>query len=272
MTSIWKCPKCDEPLVRESGSFACKNGHSYDVSKDGYVNLLRPGRKASKIMGDSREMLEARRRFFDAGFYEPLREFLTKLAKRTASNRVILEAGCGEGYYAGGVAEALPGALCLGTDISKDAVRMAAKRYAKAQFAVADTNDELPLNTGSADLIFDIFAPRNAGEFRRLIKPGGRLVIVIPTERHLAELQDVRPLKIQADKRSAVEASMTAGFELESAGSLTFEMRLGGQSARDLVMMTPNGWFLDESDRGALAEGDARNVTAQFEILTFSPR
>lgn len=276
---IWKCPKCNEPLVRESGSFVCANGHVYDVSKEGYVNLLKPGAKPHKIMGDTREMLETRRRFFEGGYYAPLRERLAEMAQAMAAKYLpfagifeVLEAGCGEGYYIGGVAARVPGAVCIGTDISKDAVKMGARQYPQVRFAVADTNGTLPLEDDSIDLIFDIFAPRNVDEFRRVINARGKLVVVIPTKRHLAELQDERPLGIQEEKKAAVSQSMSGYFELESSEVVKISLKLGPIAILDLLQMTPNGWFLDEERRLSIEAGTSREVTAEFEILTFLPR
>lgn len=254
----------------EKQALVCRNRHTFDVAREGYVNLL-VGRRKSGFKGDTPVMLAARRRFLEAGHYGPLRQRLTELAGE-AKAKVVAEVGCGEGYYVGGISEALPGVACLGTDIAKDGVRMAARRYPYARFAVADTNDLVPLPDDSVDVLLDVFAPRNAAEFARVLKPRGRLLVVIPTVRHLAELREIQPLlAIQANKRAEVERTLAAHFRPESTEVLTVPLKLNGLIIADLVGMTPNAWFLDETAKTKLAVTDVKSVTAEFELLQFVP-
>ena len=123
------CPICEGPLERVGSALKCPRGHSFDVAREGYVNLL-----TEKPRGDTREMARARRTFLEQGWYAPLSDGLNVLAAQclaTASAPVVLDAGCGEGYYLGRLAEALAPAqhISVGLDISKDTVRMAARRY-----------------------------------------------------------------------------------------------------------------------------------------------
>jgi 23S rRNA (guanine745-N1)-methyltransferase len=248
----------------------CVNRHSFDVAREGYVNLL-TGRQKAGHKGDTPEMLAARRRFLEAGFYEPLRRRLAKQVQAWAP-RVVAEIGCGEGYYLGGVAEALPQARCLGTDIAKAGVRLAAKRYPRAAWAVADTNRLVPLPDASADVLLDVFAPRNAAEFARVLRPTGHLLVVIPAPEHLAELRQVQPLlAIQAGKRQAVEATMASHFTLQSVETITVPLRADGTTVADLVAMTPNAWFLTEDQKQHLAGSPNLTVTAAFELLSLAP-
>ena len=271
--NLWICPICNERLNAVEGEWRCENGHSFDAAREGYVNLL-VGRQKSGSKGDTREMLEARRRWFAEGFYEPLRTRLIDLVgDADLSGRrpiVVAEAGCGEGYYIGGVSEAWPRAVCLGYDIAKDGARLAARRYPRVQFAVADTNKGLPWSAGVVDVLLDVFAPRNAAEFARVARPGGRLIVVVPTERHLAELRAVRPLlAIQPEKRQLVEAAMAADFKLESAELLTVPMRPDAARIADLIGMTPNAWFTPRVGSVKLEQISQLAVTAEFQILVF---
>jgi 23S rRNA (guanine745-N1)-methyltransferase len=268
--TTWICPHCHEPLERSSGSLVCSNSHSFDLAKEGYVNLL-AGRQKSGPKGDSAAMLAARRRFFESGFYEPLRAYLMRLVT-TFEHATVAEIGCGEGYYIGGISEHISSSKCLGSDIAKEGVRLAAKRYDRAQFAVADTNKLVPLGTESVDVLLDIFAPRNPEEFARVLRPAGHLVVVIPTDRHLAELRRVQPLlQIQADKHRQVVAALAGHFQLAQSETLAVPLNLAGSDVADLVAMTPNAWFLTPEQQQRLAAAGEQMVTAEFEVLVLIP-
>jgi len=274
--SLWICPICNEGFSVADGVWRCENGHSFDAAKEGYVNLL-VGRQKSGHKGDTREMLEARRRWFEQGFYEPLRARLVELVGDTdsASGRaqVVADSGCGEGYYIGGVSEAWPRAICLGYDLSKDGARMGTRLYPRVQFAVADTNKGLPWASGCVDVLLDVFAPRNPAEFARVVRPGGRLIVVVPTEQHLAELRAVQPLlAIQPEKRQLVEAAMAQDFTMSSAELLKVPMHLSAAQMGDLIGMTPNAWFVSEEDRVKLEQVQAMTVTAEFQVLVLTRR
>ncbi len=270
MISFWICPHCREPLEKSGGSFVCVNGHVFDVAKEGYVNLM-TGRQKSGHKGDTLEMLGARRQYFERGFYEPLRQKILQRVAKIPHDR-IAEVGCGEGYYIGGISEHINSSECVGTDIAKEGIRLAAKRYPRVQLAAADTNVLVPLADHSVDVLLDIFAPRNTAEFARVLKPHGRLLVVIPTQRHLAELRTIQPLlAIQQGKRQAVEDSMAGYVKLVTAETLTTPLRLDGSAVSDLIRMTPNAWFLTDEQTDRLKQVQEIAVTAQFELLMFQP-
>lgn len=251
------------------GSWGCSGGHTFDAAREGYVNLL-TGHQKPGLVGDSPEMLVARRRFLNDGYYEPLRDRLVELVAGFEHD-LVAEVGCGEGYYIGGIADHIMSAKCLGTDVAKEGVRLAAKRYDKAQFAVADTNKFLPLRNSSVSVLLDIFAPRNATEFRRVMRPGGKLVIVVPTNEHLAELRATLPLmEIQPEKQLAVERTLGEKFTLELEETLVVPLKLSGNSIRELVAMTPNARFVDARAQAAIEKATELAVTAQFRILVFA--
>ena len=159
---VLTCPFCLEALELESRTLICPNGHTFDIDKEGYLNLLR-----KRLPGDTKEMLQARRAFLEHGFYQPLSDAInTLVAERIPSLQAIslLDAGCGEGYYLGCLQQALSEQTnrCVGLDISKEAIRMAAKRYPNIDFVVANLKEPLPLQDNTFQLILNIFAPRNA--------------------------------------------------------------------------------------------------------------
>ncbi len=233
------------------------------------MNLL-VGKQKPGVKGDTPDMLIARRRFFDAGYYEPLRQALAAKVKQLAHN-TIAEVGCGEGYYLGGISEHISSATCWGTDIAKAGLRLAARRYPGVHWATADTNRQIPLPTGAVDVLLDVFAPRNAAEFARVVHTDGRLLVVIPTSRHLAELREVqRILAIEEQKREAVVRLLAGHFKLVSDEILAVPLDLDGAAIGDLIGMTPNAWFLKPEQRESLAAIKQLHVTAEFEILEFS--
>ena len=157
------CPTCGAALTLGPRQWSCSKGHSFDVARQGYVNLLPVTQKHSLHPGDTREQVAARRAFLEAGFYTPLAQAVCQAAQRYGSKaRAILDAGCGEGYYSAQVGAALPGATLYGLDISKDAVRLAAGKY-KSGTWLCGTAAHLPFPAESLDLILSMFAPTLPG-------------------------------------------------------------------------------------------------------------
>lgn len=265
MQSIWICPKCQQPLSSDSGALACANGHNYDLAKEGYVNLLPSGKKLAATVGDSASMLVARRSFLSAGYYSGLLERLIQLVM-AETPRVVYETGSGEGYYIAGISEALPDAVCLGTDIAKDGIRMAAKRYPHVGFAVADTYGSLPLADQAVDVMLDVFAPRNPGEFNRVLKTTGKLIVVIPAADHLSALRAREAMiGIQEDKKQAVVQALEGEFVLYASETLVLPLDLDGMAVQNLIGMTPSARFQTAGEQSYLPIA----TSAIFEIMTF---
>ncbi len=186
------CPVCTEPLTAEGRTLRCPRGHAFDFAREGHVDLLPAGHGRSTLTGDTAEMLRARRRFLERGWFAPLARALedcrAALADDVAPDHgrglVLLEVGCGEGYFIGGLAASSnrtagpDGDCCFGLDISRDALRMAARRHPGVLFFRNDVHYRICLRDGCVDLLLDIFAPRNPREFRRVLRPGGRVVVL----------------------------------------------------------------------------------------------
>ena len=196
------CPVCGEHLFEADRSLRCARGHTFDRAREGYVHLLPAGHGRSKLQGDTREMVEARRRFLERGHYEPVSRAINAYAKqqlcaRGGSERALtmVEAGCGEGYYLGHLAQSVPPAphgqehCFIGLDLSKEALRRAARTYESVCFLVNDIKHRICIADGCVDLLLDVFAPRNPDEFKRIMRPNGLLVVTIPQEDHLTELR-----------------------------------------------------------------------------------
>ena len=264
--SVWSCPNCGQSLARDGATWRCASGHSFDVAREGYVNLI-PGGHRPKNPGDTTPMLQARRRFLAAGHYAPLVQTLVSLVRQVPPG-VILDAGCGEGHYIGELAWAFPESQCLATDVAKMAVSMTVRAHPKVACAVADTHHQLPVMDGSVDVIVNVFAPRNAAEFSRVLWPNGRLVVVLPDPGHLQELAAVLPLGIQPEKVTAVKTLLHDHFDVVTQTAVVVPLVLTRTSLADLITMTPNAFHRP----GELAAAAPTDVTARFQVLVFQKR
>jgi len=186
--SLFICPVCRERLTRVDNSLKCINSHSFDISSSGDVYLLR---SSKGIHGDSREMVLARRDFLDRGFYSPLREKLAETALKYSEGRSVnyFDAGCGTGYYTEEIDRVLSGNT-VGVDISKDAVKLSAKRVRTGEFAVASLYD-LPIADDTFDIVTNVFSPMAEEELARIMKKDGVLLYVVPAARHLFSMKEV---------------------------------------------------------------------------------
>jgi len=194
LPSVFICPICGKPLLRMESSYRCWGGHSFDIASAGYTHLLPANKMHSKNPGDDKAMVAARTAFLDAGYYAPLRDALCHAAVDlcgTLESCTVFDCGCGEGYYTAGIAAALEEVTdcrIAGIDISKFALRKAAKRVPQGTFAVASAY-ALPLADNSVDLLFNVFSPMAREEFLRVLKPGGFFVYVVPSTLHLWEMK-----------------------------------------------------------------------------------
>lgn len=183
------CPvrDCRLPLERGERSLACAKSHSFDVARSGYVNLLQPQERRSKQPGDTAEAIAARRRIHDRGITEPLRAAIERMLGLTAED-CLLEAGCGEGFFLGGLAASC-GCRACGIDISTNAVDAAARRYPGCQWIVANADRVIPYADATFTTVLSIAARRNPTEFRRVLQSEGRLLVAVPAPDDLIELR-----------------------------------------------------------------------------------
>ncbi len=270
--SLFCCPLCAAALEREAGAYRCPRGHSFDVAREGYVHLLPPNQKHSALPGDDREMVLARRNFLSKGYYQALLNTLcSEILALSGENPVILDAGCGEGYYTAGVCRALRVAgkrpRAAGTDISKFALRSAARRDREGmEFAVASSY-RLPVPDGSVDVLLNCFSPLALEEFRRVLRPGGAFLYVVPGERHLWELKEVlyeRPHPNE-EKETPYE-----GFAYRRIVPVDERVLIGSrEDLRDLFRMTPYFWKTPKEGAERLAALERLEVELSFRIHSF---
>ncbi|WP_231759892.1 23S rRNA (guanine(745)-N(1))-methyltransferase [Microbulbifer elongatus] len=261
---IWQCPHCREPLHLEQRSWRCGNGHSFDQAKEGYVNLLPVQQKRSREPGDSAEMLNARRRFLEAGHYRPLAEAIGAQLSSLASDdgaQVLMDLGCGEGYYTRALESGgWPASSLYGIDIAKAGVRLAAKKQPQAHFAVA-SSFHLPVAEASVDAVLRVFAPGPATELCRVLKPGGVLLDVSPGPDHLWSLKSRLYEKPQ---QHSVPAAIT-GFTLQNEMRCEFPLRIdGAEAVKDFLTMTPFAWKGNNAARLQLEAETSLELEADF--------
>ena len=264
---IWQCPLCKETLELNEQSWRCSSGHSFDRAKEGYVNLLPVNQKRSREPGDSAEMLNARRRFLEAGHYAPLAEAIGALLQsHTTAPARVLDVGCGEGWYARQLAaQSWPVERIFGVDIAKAGVRLAAKKQPRAQFAVASSY-HLPVADQSVDAILRVFAPGPEEELQRVLKPGGILVDVSPGPDHLWSLKS--RLYDNPQRHSAPESLDT----LEPVSDMRCDFSLAiktNQHVRDFLAMTPFAWKGRAQAREALEQQETLALEADFLLRVY---
>ena len=185
---MYLCPLCQNPLMLANKQYQCANRHSFDIAREGYVNLLPVQQKNSKDPGDNKDMMLARRAFLQAGWYAPLPDAVSQaLAELTP--KCVLDKGCGEGYYTTRLKQAVPDAAVYGVDISKSAIKFAAKAAGgNINFSVASAY-QLPFAADFFDAVVRIYAPSKPEELKRLITSGGHLITVTPGPEHLLQIK-----------------------------------------------------------------------------------
>ncbi|WP_155388594.1 putative RNA methyltransferase [Catellatospora paridis] len=280
MTDALRCPVCAAPLSLTPTTLHCPRNHTFDRNKHGYVHLA-TGRRLPE--GDTPAMVAARTAFLSADHYLPLATALTHLVDHELLARfdgvsrpqphdqrshppLVVDLGAGTGYYLAAVLDAWPAAEGLAFDVSKAALRRAAKAHPRAGAVLADTWGTLPLADGSVDLLLNIFAPRNGAQMHRVLKPGGLLAVVTPTERHLAELREQLGLLAVHPSKAERLAEELRDFTPAGEQLLEWQLDLTAAEAADLIAMGPNAFH--ERARATAAV----TCTASVRIGTYRPR
>jgi 23S rRNA (guanine745-N1)-methyltransferase len=238
------CPHCGEGLTRAGGSVRCPNGHTFDVARSGYLSLL-PG-DAQTGSADTAEMVAAREAFLAAGHFDPLAEALAEEAVRALGGEpppsgCVLDLGAGTGWYLARVLDRLPGRSGLALDLSKHALRRAARAHERIAAVACDAWRPLPVRAGVAALVLSVFAPRNGPEIARVLRPGGALLVVTPTARHLAELVDqLGLLTVDERKEERLAATLDAHLALERRAEHEWALDLAPGDVANAVAMGPS--------------------------------
>ncbi|MFI2412663.1 putative RNA methyltransferase [Streptomyces sp. NPDC018947] len=266
---LLRCPTCRAPLRPGGGALHCPAGHTFDVARHGYVSLLTGSRATS---GDDAAMVRARDRFLSTGAYGPVRRAVARLAAGAVTGRgTVVDVGCGTGYYLAGALDRLPGARGVGLDTSVRALRAAGRAHERAAAVAWDVFRPFPLADGAADVVLNVFAPRNAPEFHRVLRPAGRLIVVRPTARHLAELRGPIPSMVTVDpaKEERLRRALGPFFDAAATERVEYPLRLTGRQALDLVGMTPSARHVADLGDGLLPP---HRVTVSVLATSYRPR
>lgn len=255
-----QCPKCKEQLNLIDRSYTCVNHHSFDVAKRGYVNLLLTNHKAT---GDDKEMVQARTRFLNHAYYQPLQQRLVALLK-TKQPAVLIDAGCGQGYYTNAIKDELH-CECYGFDLSKYAVDEACKAHNHVCYGVCNIF-HMPLPDASGDALLSVFAPIDIEENRRILKTGGYFLKVAPGPKHLWEMKQVLyPQVYENETETGYE-----GFELIEEELLAYEVMIQDkEDIKALFQMTPYYWKTSKESSEKLLALTSLRTQIQFHITLY---
>ncbi|MFK0006307.1 methyltransferase domain-containing protein [Paenarthrobacter sp. NPDC090520] len=271
-----RCPVCQGTCHLGEGphrAILCSAGHVFDAAKQGYFNLLTG--KGTVFEADSADMVAARQRFLDGGHYAELAGTIASLAAEAMQgpDPAVLDAGTGTGHYLHAVLHKTP-ATAVGLDISKFALRRAARLNPQAANLVWDIWRPLPLADHSVDVVLVVFAPRNPPEFARVLRPGGTLLVVTPRPGHLAEAAErTGMLSIQEGKEAKLAETLSEHFLPGRTISLDIPLALDPAQLADLAFMGPAGHHLDSHKTPGTADGtESLHTTAKFQIGIFRSR
>ena len=237
MTHLLRCPLCGGAFSRKDNSLVCEKRHTYDIARQGYVNFV-PGQKE---MFYKKELFESRAKVFEAGVYAPVVERLSEAINRLVPTQkpVLLDAGCGEGYYTKAVC---PGREIerIGFDLSKDAVKLAARGPKTAMFFAADLKN-IPVKDHCAHVLLDIFTPANYSEFARVLVPDGLVMKLAPRSGYLKELRTLAGdrLRHQEYDGGDVERYVHEKMNVIAQEAITYTIPVVQETAYHLARMTP---------------------------------
>jgi 23S rRNA (guanine745-N1)-methyltransferase len=272
-TLMYLCPVCGESLQLQQTrkSYTCSKQHSFDLAKEGYLNLLPVQYKHSKEPGDNKYMMTARREFLEAGFYEPMAKAVAMMIVANlpkGQDLRLLDLGCGEGYYSRKIAHDCNHSDQIafhGIDIAKFAIAAAAKKQPNARFVVASSR-RLPYPDQYFDLVLRVFAPSDNEELKRVLKPYGHLLTVTPGPRHLWQLKEFIYAGVKEHTSENLEPQ---GFEPSDAQRISYKITPNSRQRMALLQMTPFAWQANESIQQAIGSVTDLEIETDF-ILTLS--
>lgn len=276
--SIYKCPVCNKPLNAEGKLYICDQQHTFDIAKEGYINLLI--HKASKEPGDSKLAVSSRRSFLSSGYYDTLSDKINELIFKHLSVKDnarinILDVGCGEGFYLSRIKDALDknnktfDINFWGIDVSKPAIQLAAKRNAHMNLCVGNALS-LPFQDSSVDIALSVFAPLDTEEVNRVLKNDGRLIVVIPGKDHLSSLVKLvyDHSKPHSEDKDPIKGSEK--LKLIDTNEIKYNINIQGQDKiMNLLSMTPYYWSINLEKKQNLEKLDQLEIEVDFKILTY---
>ena len=267
-TDILICPVCKNALFRDEKSYFCQGAkrHCFDISASGHVNLC-PGRATG---GDDKKAVRSRTEFLNLGHYQPIADKVCEILSKMNNECAIVDAGCGEGYYTNRLANST-GAMVYGFDLSKEAIISASKSakrqgISNAVFGVGGIY-ELPIADESADAITNIFAPCAEGEFSRVLKDDGLLVVVTAGKNHLYGLKSAIYETVYTNEE---RADMPQNMVLLEKHNVAYTIKLdSAESIRNLFSMTPYSYRTSEKDMNKLLALTSLETEVEVDIFVY---
>lgn len=257
------CPVCGSKFTQKEKSLVCNNNHLFDIAKQGYVNLLCGKSKSGDLIGDNAAMAQSRQAFLNKGYFSALADGLCEyIASLEKENPTMLDICCGEGYYSQKVLEKQPGEL-YGFDLSRQMVRLAAKRKLDASFFVANIS-HIPIKDESIDIAFHLFAPFHENEFSRVLRKNGVLLSVVPGENHLFELKEKiydTPYKNDEQLPKTEKLKLSEKFKISNIISLA-----SNEDIQSLFAMTPYYYRTSQSDKEKIQSLDRLETRIEFVV------
>ncbi|MGH2787890.1 MAG: putative RNA methyltransferase [Actinomycetota bacterium] len=269
------CPVCGRDLSLTGSTVRCADGHTFDVARQGYANLL-PG-DTKPGMGDTAAMVAAREEFLRAGHYAPiLREVVAQSEREDgAEPGCVIDLGAGTGFYLAAVLDRYPERVGVALDVSKYAARRAARAHERMGAVVCNVWRRLPVRSETAALVLNVFSPRNGEEIRRVLRADGSLVVVVPTERHLEGLVEVLGLvTVDARKEERLRDELDPYFDPATTATCEFSMQLFHHELETLVAMGPSARHTDAAaTKERVGNLPAPTiVTASVTVTSYRPR
>lgn len=267
--NIIKCPNCSQPLVHDKQSMRCENGHSFDIAKEGYTNLILPNQKKKLNSGDNKLMISAREEFLSMGYYDFLigsieKEIIALSQIDKGQHKQLLDLGCGNGYYTRKLLNDQATIHKFGIDISKIAVTTAAKKD-KNSIYIVGSNFDIPIMDDSVDIIVNVFAPCDLIEVLRVLKPKGLFVKVIPIDNHMTEVAKlVYETFIPHESDITKEIEATERLTVVSTKNVIKEIEVQKVDIHNLIKMTPYYYKFSEQQ---IQQLEMMSVTLSFQII-----
>lgn len=245
------CPLCGQSLHRDAGSLRCTAGHVFDISRQGYVSLLPPGVSGGR--GDTAAMVQARAEFLAAdhfsGLAGELALVISRLLTPVRDDGCVIDVGAGTGYYLATVLDRLPDRIGLALDLSKYALRRAARAHPHVGAVACDVWRRFPVADGAAVAVVNVFAPRNVREFARVLNPAGQLFVVTPGRDHLTELiSPLQLLSVDERKDEQLIEDLSPSFSLAGHCDYRATLSLSHRDVAAAVAMGPSAWHVDAAD------------------------
>lgn len=265
---VLMCPVCRQSLNLTERTWRCEQGHSYDVAKQGYVNLHVVQHKHSKNPGDTSESVDARRAFLQGGYYQPLQQAVVALLKQL-DVKAILDIGCGEGYYTSAMQQVVE--HCVGVDIAKNAVQRAAKLNTEVTWVVG-TGATLPVLDQGMDACTSLFSPIPQAEIARVLKDDGYLIVVTPAAEHLYAMREALFEQVNPHTPEKFVEQLQDLFELKQEQIIDAPFVLDQQALKNLIAMTPYAYKASPERRLRLEQQSQLEITASFQIYVFQKR